>query len=338
MAFITWEFPSRSIAVITSAMLLSMSGGTITAQEVPVGETSEASIPPGIEINHWACVDPDRGDSTTIEISPIIDTWAQNTTDGSIGTPLAELPSTDDVFTETSLIPCRFGDERDELVAYRLDSVDTDDSWTMEVPEGLWGVTFAEIPAGTYTLTEVRTSDEITSDAFTYDPEVDLLLNVQVRAYQDEYDWTPPADDPEDLMEVSFIPYVCDATDAAPAGTAAWYQSSYGTILADGDASQPASPVRQAFGSLQPRHAVTDAVITSSCVRADVDDVAFEIIAINEDGSAGASMPLFATPDDRIGTGWIPMGVYLLRERTTGTSVGTLDLVAGHDLTVLIYA
>lgn len=224
-------------------------------------------------------------------------------------------------------------------MVYTLTNLETGERERATIAPGEMEVSILDPPTGAYRLSEEGGAGRATSEAFRYDADAAPVLLVLVHGFTAERDWTPPAEDPEDLGQINFVPYRCEANTRAP--NVLWFDKTFGVVVVGAGPGFVAPAVdvrppsaRQATG----KSAFFPAGITSSCALAGSGDVVFEVVPLTPAGERGEPVPVVPTPDGRFTTDWIPEGEYQVSELTTATTVGSIYLVAGHDINFFAYA
>lgn len=290
-------------------------GETAISQPFTIAHRAETSI----EINVFAapafttyldvwmeiCVDPDRANQTSFQLI---------TEEGGLTVAAEEDGTPTD---------CRSSNPDDGEIAYTLTNLDTGQSWSRSIVGGD-SITFDNLLAGMYTLSETHNGITATSEAFILDPSIGTWHWMNIRNFIAERDWTEP-EPGEDVAYIAIFAYGC-ANGARDGGTE-WFR--YAPVLDEND-----TLTTIAAQDLVPAPASD----TSDCVTiGEGDGIGFIATPVNGEGGPYEffeSGPGLFELWDIYG---IPAGDYIITELSTGATTGVVRIVGWTAFDLLMF-
>lgn len=266
---------------------------------VDINVYSEPAFLTYLDVWKDICVDPARAGETSFQL---ITEYALAATDG-------------DVFD------CRYSTPADGEYVFTLTNLDTDQTWERTVSGGE-GLTFDNLLAGTYTLSETHEGVTATSEPFILDPAIGIWNWMNVRNFIAEKDWSEP-EPGEDVAYIGIFAYYC--VDGGRDGGYEWYRHAPivtgPSIAATADEAPPApSPTSDCITVGEPEG------IGFTATRADGTGEPIEFF------ESGPGLFEIAPPSNSI-----PAGDYIITETATGATSGVVTIVGWTGMRFLLF-
>lgn len=244
------------------------------------------------------CVDPDRAGETSFQM---ITEWSLAAADESV-------------------FDCRYSTPDDGEYTFTLTNLDTGQTWERTVAGGE-GLTFDNLVAGTYTLSETHEGVTATSEPFVLDPSIGIWHWMNVRNFIAEKDWSEP-EPGEDVAYIGIFAYYC--IDGGRNGGYEWYRH----------APVVTGPTLTAMAD----EAIPEPSPTSNCFTiGEAEGIGFT--AERADGT-GEPIEFFENGPGLFEI-WppygIPAGDYIITETATGATSGVVTIVGWTGMRFLLF-